>query len=149
QPGVHGSRGRGSSRRGRPTGNTLPGASRLHRQAAGCPARDAATALQRWLADRSDCQTGRSDHRGGLSSAEPHPASAARMRQPDAGAGEMNMKPSKDWRDELPILCEAVIEAVATPDLLRRLEELVLADAEARRFYVEYLHQHGSLQWSN
>ena len=50
--------------------------------------------------------------------------------------------------EELQVLCEAVIEGSATPEQLRRLEELVLADAEARRFYVEYLHQHGSLQWS-
>jgi ferric-dicitrate binding protein FerR (iron transport regulator) len=50
--------------------------------------------------------------------------------------------------EELQVLCEAIIEGTATPEQLHRLEELVLADAEARRFYVEYLHQHGSLQWS-
>ncbi len=54
------------------------------------------------------------------------------------------MKVSK----ELHELCEAVVEDRLTDTQRQRLEALVLADPEARRYYVEALHQHGSLQWS-
>ncbi len=51
-------------------------------------------------------------------------------------------------RDELHILCDAAVEERLTPEQQRRLEELVLSDPAARRYYVEYLHQHGALHWS-
>jgi hypothetical protein len=50
--------------------------------------------------------------------------------------------------DELYTLCEAAIEGRLTPEEHQRLEALVLGNAEARRLYVEYLHQHASLRWS-
>jgi ferric-dicitrate binding protein FerR (iron transport regulator) len=58
------------------------------------------------------------------------------------------MNPIPAWQEELQTLCEAVIEDRLTPEQLQRLEQLILADPAARRFYVEYLHQHGSLHWS-
>src|SRR5262249_13320433 len=42
----------------------------------------------------------------------------------------------------------AAIEGRLTTEEHQRLEALVLGDAEARRLYVEYLHQHASLRWS-
>ena len=50
--------------------------------------------------------------------------------------------------EELHPLCEAAIEERLTPEQAERLEQLVLGNAEARRLYVEYLHQHASLRWS-
>ncbi|SIN96381.1 FecR family protein [Singulisphaera sp. GP187] len=50
--------------------------------------------------------------------------------------------------DELQALCEAAIEERLTVDSAARLESLVLSDPDARRFYVEYLHQHASLHWA-
>ena len=50
--------------------------------------------------------------------------------------------------NELHALCEAVIERRLTPEQHGRLEHLVLEYPEARRFYVEYMHQHASLRWS-
>src|SRR5438046_213817 len=50
--------------------------------------------------------------------------------------------------DELLQLCEAAVEDRLSDEQTRRLEQLVLADAEARRCYVDYLHQHGALRWS-
>jgi ferric-dicitrate binding protein FerR (iron transport regulator) len=58
------------------------------------------------------------------------------------------MSEPADWRNELHELCEAVIEDRLTPEQAKRLEHLVLETAEARRYYVECLHQHASLQWS-
>lgn len=52
------------------------------------------------------------------------------------------------WQVELAELCDAVIEDRLTPEQLERLERLVLEQPEAKRFYVEYLHQHGCLHWS-
>ncbi|HEY7157825.1 MAG TPA: hypothetical protein VH575_27960, partial [Gemmataceae bacterium] len=49
---------------------------------------------------------------------------------------------------ELQTLCEAAVEGRLTPEQRQRLEQLALADPQARRFYVEYLHQHACLQWS-
>jgi ferric-dicitrate binding protein FerR (iron transport regulator) len=60
----------------------------------------------------------------------------------------MIMQEPKPWRDELQALCEAVIESRLTPEEAQRLERLVLENPAARRFYVEYLDQHGSLHWS-
>jgi len=57
----------------------------------------------------------------------------------------MNEPPT--WQDELQALCEAVLEDRLTEEQQRRLEELVLQWPAARRFYVEYLHQHACLQW--
>lgn len=57
------------------------------------------------------------------------------------------MKPPP-WKDELQALCEAAVEQRLTAEQVQRLEQLVLDNAEARRFYVEYLHQHASLHWS-
>ncbi|MFN4258745.1 MAG: DNRLRE domain-containing protein [Gemmataceae bacterium] len=51
-------------------------------------------------------------------------------------------------RNELQALCEAILEDRLSADQRQRLEELVLHDAEARRCYVEYLHQHAALCWS-
>lgn len=53
------------------------------------------------------------------------------------------------WQDELQSLCEAVIENTLTEAQRHRLEELVVTNAEARKFYVAYMHQHGSLHWSS
>ncbi|WP_406700523.1 FecR domain-containing protein [Singulisphaera sp. Ch08] len=50
--------------------------------------------------------------------------------------------------DELQPLCEAAIEGRLRVDSAARLESLVLSDPEARRFYVQYLHQHASLHWA-
>src|SRR5262249_54662350 len=50
--------------------------------------------------------------------------------------------------DELPTLCEAAVEDRLTDKQRRRLEQLVLENVEARRYYVEYLHQHACLHWS-
>jgi ferric-dicitrate binding protein FerR (iron transport regulator) len=57
---------------------------------------------------------------------------------------------SSTWQgfEELQPLCEAAIEERLTPEQLQRLEQLVLEHPEARRLYVEYLHQHASLRWS-
>jgi hypothetical protein len=54
----------------------------------------------------------------------------------------------RPWNEELADLCDAVIDDRLTPEQLARLEALVLAEPEAKRFYVEYLHQHGCLHWS-
>ena len=50
--------------------------------------------------------------------------------------------------DELQSLCESAIEGLLTAEEAARLERLVVDDREARRFYVEYLHQHACLRWS-
>jgi hypothetical protein len=50
--------------------------------------------------------------------------------------------------EELRPLCEAAIEQRLSAEQRARLEELVLGSLEARRLYVEYLHQHASLRWS-
>lgn len=50
--------------------------------------------------------------------------------------------------DELQNLCESAIEGRLTAEQMAQLEQLVLSDPEARRFYVEALHQHASLQWA-
>jgi ferric-dicitrate binding protein FerR (iron transport regulator) len=54
------------------------------------------------------------------------------------------------WRgfEELQPLCDAAIEGRLTADQLRRLEQLVIEQPQARRLYVEYLHQHAGLRWS-
>jgi hypothetical protein len=53
------------------------------------------------------------------------------------------------WQaDELYPLCNAAVEGRLTAEEHQRLEALVLGDSEARRLYVEYLHQHASLRWS-
>jgi hypothetical protein len=50
--------------------------------------------------------------------------------------------------NELHSLCEAAVEERLTPEQHVRLEQLVLEDSQARRFYIQYLHQHASLRWS-
>jgi ferric-dicitrate binding protein FerR (iron transport regulator) len=50
--------------------------------------------------------------------------------------------------EELQALCEASLEGRLTADQLARLERIVLDDPKARRYYVEYLHQHACLHWS-
>jgi ferric-dicitrate binding protein FerR (iron transport regulator) len=50
--------------------------------------------------------------------------------------------------DGLQSLCESAIEGLLTAEEAARLELLVMGDREARRFYVEYLHQHACLRWS-
>ena len=54
------------------------------------------------------------------------------------------------WRgfEELQPLCDAAIEGRLTAEELRRLEQLVLENPDARRLYVEYMHQHAGLRWS-
>jgi ferric-dicitrate binding protein FerR (iron transport regulator) len=54
----------------------------------------------------------------------------------------------EEWFGELHALCEAAVEGRLTAEQRARLEGLVLDNADARRFYVEYLHQHGCLHWS-
>lgn len=56
------------------------------------------------------------------------------------------MKP--EWHEELQTLCAAAVDDRLSDEQTRRLEELVLAHPEARRYYVEYLHQHAALHWS-
>jgi hypothetical protein len=53
-----------------------------------------------------------------------------------------------EWHAELQALCEAVIEDRLTASQRDRIEELIAQFPEARRFYVEYLHQHACLAWS-
>src|SRR5580698_682423 len=52
------------------------------------------------------------------------------------------------WMDELISLCDALIEGSLSDSQRARLEQLVLADSEARGVYVELMHQHASLSWS-
>ncbi len=49
---------------------------------------------------------------------------------------------------ELWDLCAAAVEARLTPEQAARLEELVLSDPHARRFYTEYAGLHAALSWS-
>lgn len=49
---------------------------------------------------------------------------------------------------ELQALCEAALEHRLTPEQAAQLEQWVLADPEARRVVVEYLHQNACLYWS-
>jgi hypothetical protein len=58
------------------------------------------------------------------------------------------MNTPQPWREELRALCEAAIEDRLQPDQAARLEQLVLAHPEARRFYVEYLYLPAGLTWS-
>jgi ferric-dicitrate binding protein FerR (iron transport regulator) len=53
-----------------------------------------------------------------------------------------------EWMDELVSLCDAQIEGSMSESQRARLEQLVLANAEARTVYVELMHQHASLSWS-
>jgi hypothetical protein len=50
--------------------------------------------------------------------------------------------------NELRELCEALIEQRLTDEQHARLQALLRGDAEARRFYLRYLHLHAALQWS-
>ena len=59
------------------------------------------------------------------------------------------MSEQHPWSADLHALCEAVVEVRLTPEQSQRLEQLVLEQPEARRFYVEYLHQHACLHWSS
>jgi ferric-dicitrate binding protein FerR (iron transport regulator) len=58
------------------------------------------------------------------------------------------MTASRREGDELYLLCDAAIEGRLTAEERDRLEALVLGNPEARRLYVEYMHQHASLRWS-
>jgi ferric-dicitrate binding protein FerR (iron transport regulator) len=58
------------------------------------------------------------------------------------------MKPATPNLEELRVLAEAAIEDRLTTEQRARLEQIVLASPEARRFYAEYVHQHAVLQWS-
>lgn len=55
------------------------------------------------------------------------------------------MKPSQ--RQQLLQIVEALCEGLATSDDVARLEQLVLADPDARRLYVEAMALHGELFW--
>src|SRR5688572_25433645 len=57
-----------------------------------------------------------------------------------------NEQPS--WRTELEALCELGIEGQLSDADRLRIEALVAADPAARRFYVDYLHQHAVLSWA-
>jgi hypothetical protein len=48
---------------------------------------------------------------------------------------------------ELAELLEALCEDRLTPPQAERLEQLVLSDREARRFYLAYIDLHGTLYW--
>lgn len=52
-------------------------------------------------------------------------------------------------RSELQALAEAAVEGRLTPDQLARLEQLVLTDPAARRFYADYARLHATLQWAD
>lgn len=54
----------------------------------------------------------------------------------------------RETTELLHALCEAALESRIAADQQQRLEQLVLSSDEARRYYVEYVHQHASLQWS-
>ena len=58
------------------------------------------------------------------------------------------MNSPTEWFDELHALAEAAIEGRLTVEQRDRLERLVLEQPEARRFYVQYLHEHACLHWS-
>ncbi len=58
------------------------------------------------------------------------------------------METNPDPIEEVLELCEQLLEGKLTSEGMARLEKLVRADATARRAYVEYLHQHASLNWS-
>jgi ferric-dicitrate binding protein FerR (iron transport regulator) len=60
----------------------------------------------------------------------------------------MNPEPTAPADEELIALCEAAIEDRLTDEQRHRLEERVLADPAARRFYVEYVRLHAVLHWS-
>ena len=45
-------------------------------------------------------------------------------------------------------LCEALIEGRITAEERTRLQALVLGSADARRCYLDYLHQHATLAWA-
>ena len=49
-------------------------------------------------------------------------------------------------REELLALCDALLEGTLEPRQKERLEELVVSEAGARKFYVEYLQLHASLR---
>jgi len=51
-------------------------------------------------------------------------------------------------KTELHDWCEAAIEGRLSEEQARRLEQLVLNDASARRYYLEALHQNACLRWS-
>src|SRR5262245_22337010 len=53
------------------------------------------------------------------------------------------------WEDELQSLCEAVIENKLTEAQRQRLQDPDVNNTEARKFYVAYMHRHGSLHWSS
>jgi hypothetical protein len=57
------------------------------------------------------------------------------------------MDQSPNPTDELLALCERLIEGTLSAEEHARLERLVLGSAEARRLYVEYMHQHAALRW--
>lgn len=48
---------------------------------------------------------------------------------------------------ELNELLEGLCEERLTPERLARLEQIVLSDRAAARYYVEYMHLHGTLIW--
>jgi ferric-dicitrate binding protein FerR (iron transport regulator) len=50
--------------------------------------------------------------------------------------------------DEIRQLADAYIEGQLTPAEAARLEELVRVDADARRFYVDYLSLNAALEWT-
>ncbi|HEX4149768.1 MAG TPA: hypothetical protein VHY20_12305 [Pirellulales bacterium] len=58
------------------------------------------------------------------------------------------MTSQPEWMDELTSLCDALIDGSMSDSQRVRLEQLALADAEARRVYVELMHQHAALSWS-
>ena len=58
------------------------------------------------------------------------------------------MNGAEPWQEEMLALCEAVIEDRLTEEQRQQLEQLVLEQPAARRYYVEYLHQHACLHWS-
>jgi hypothetical protein len=50
--------------------------------------------------------------------------------------------------DDFRELCDAAVEGRLTPEQRARLEERVLRDASARRYYAEVLHDHAGLSWA-
>lgn len=63
------------------------------------------------------------------------------------GAGIPNFEGNSALVEELGVLLEAVCEDRLTSAQLARLEQLLLAHADARAYYLNYIDLHGALYW--
>ena len=69
-------------------------------------------------------------------------ASGPSVRQPSTEHSRSDNSPT-----ELELLLEALCEERLTPELVQRLEQLVLTSPESRWQYLTYLDLHGTLFW--